>query len=34
MFTPQLKGALNANVTVQDTGGGSPQNVPMSGTGD
>src|SRR5579859_327394 len=33
-FTPQLKGALNANVTVQDTGGGSPQNVPMSGTGD
>lgn len=33
-FTPQLKGALNANITVQDTGGGSPQNVPMSGTGD
>ncbi|HTS36329.1 MAG TPA: choice-of-anchor D domain-containing protein [Candidatus Solibacter sp.] len=32
-FTPQLKGALNANVTVQDTGGGSPQNVPMSGNG-
>lgn len=34
VFTPQLKGALNANVTAQDTGGGSPQNVPMSGTGD
>jgi hypothetical protein len=33
VFTPQLKGLLNANVTVQDTGGGSPQNVPMSGTG-
>ena len=33
-FTPQLKGALNANITVLDTGGGSPQNVPMSGTGD
>jgi len=32
-FTPQLKGALNANITVQDTGGGSPQNVPMSGNG-
>ncbi len=33
VFTPQLKGALNANVTALDTGGGSPQNVPMSGTG-
>ncbi len=34
IFTPQLKGALNANVTLLDTGGGSPQNVPISGTGD
>ncbi len=34
VFTPQLKGALNANVTVLDTGGGSPQTVPMAGTGD
>ncbi len=33
VFTPQLKGALNANVTAVDAGGGSPQNVPMSGTG-
>jgi hypothetical protein len=33
-FTPQLKGALNANVSVFDTGGGSPQNVALSGTGD
>jgi len=33
VFTPQLKGALNANVTAVDGGGGSPQNVPMSGTG-
>ena len=34
VFDPQLKGALNANVTALDTGGGSPQSVPMSGTGD
>jgi Abnormal spindle-like microcephaly-assoc'd, ASPM-SPD-2-Hydin/Beta-propeller repeat len=34
VFTPQLKGALNADITVTDTGGGSPQNVPVSGTGD
>jgi len=33
-FTPQLKGALNADVTLLDTGGGSPQNVPIAGTGD
>jgi Beta-propeller repeat len=33
IFTPQLKGALSANVTVADTGGGSPQVVPLSGTG-
>ena len=34
VFDPQLKGALSANVTAIDTGGGSPQTVPMSGTGD
>jgi hypothetical protein len=34
VFDPQLKGALNANVTAIDTGGGSPQNVAMAGTGD
>ena len=32
-FTPQLKGALTAMVQVFDTGGGSPQNVPLTGTG-
>jgi hypothetical protein len=34
VFDPQLKGALNANLTAIDAGGGSPQNVPMTGTGD
>jgi hypothetical protein len=34
VFTPQLKGALNADVTLLDTGGGSPQSVPIAGTGD
>ncbi len=34
VFTPQLKGALNADVTLLDTGGGSPQSVPLAGTGD
>jgi hypothetical protein len=34
VFDPQLKGALNANITAIDAGGGSPQTVPMSGTGD
>lgn len=32
-FTPQLKGVLTANLNVADTGGGSPQIVPLSGTG-
>jgi len=32
-FTPLFKGALNANLTITDTGGGSPQNVALSGTG-
>lgn len=34
VFDPQYKGALTADVTAIDAGGGSPQNVPMSGTGD
>jgi hypothetical protein len=34
VFTPLLKGTLNADVTVTDTGGGSPQNIPLTGTGD
>jgi hypothetical protein len=34
VFDPQLKGALTANITALDGGGGSPQTVPMSGTGD
>jgi hypothetical protein len=34
IFNPQLKGALNADITVTDTGGGSPQNVPVAGTGE
>jgi beta-propeller repeat-containing protein/HYDIN/CFA65/VesB family protein len=34
VFTPQLKGALNADVTFVDAGGGSPQTVPLAGTGD
>jgi len=33
IFTPQLKGSLNANITVTDTGGVSPQVVPLAGTG-
>lgn len=32
-FTPQLKGVLNANVSVWDSGGGSPQVVRLTGTG-
>ena len=33
VFKPTLKGALTANVSFGDTGGGSPQNVPLAGTG-
>lgn len=33
VFTPTLKGALPANLSFQDSGGGSPQNVPLTGTG-
>jgi hypothetical protein len=32
-FTPQLKGALSAALSIQDTAGGSPQTVAVSGTG-
>jgi hypothetical protein len=32
-FTPQITGSLSANVQVSDNGGGSPQLVPVSGTG-
>ncbi len=32
-FTPHAKGALSSNLGVYDTGGGSPQTVPVSGTG-
>jgi len=32
-FTPQLTGALTASLTVTDDAGGSPQNVPLAGTG-
>jgi hypothetical protein len=33
VFTPTLKGVLGADLTVLDNGGGSPQNVSLSGTG-
>lgn len=33
VFTPTLKGTLGANLTFGDSGGGSPQNVPLTGTG-
>jgi hypothetical protein len=33
IFNPQLKGGLNADITVTDTGGGSPQNIPVAGNG-
>ena len=32
-FTPQVKGSLPANVSIRDAGGGSPQIVTLSGTG-
>jgi hypothetical protein len=32
-FTPLTKGPLTANLTVADTGGASPQKVPVSGNG-
>ncbi len=33
-FTPTKKGARAASVSIADTGGGSPQTVSLSGTGD
>lgn len=32
-FKPLVTGALTASLTITDTGGGSPQTVPLSGTG-
>jgi len=32
-FTPSLNGARTASLSVTDNGGGSPQTVPLSGTG-
>jgi len=32
-FTPTAAGARSANVSIQDTGGGSPQTASLSGTG-
>jgi hypothetical protein len=32
-FTPLVKGLRSADVSVYDDGGGSPQQVPLSGTG-
>jgi len=32
-FTPTVKGQRSAKVSVSDDGGGSPQSVPLSGTG-
>jgi len=34
IFAPKQKGTVNAAVVFTDTGGGSPQNFPISGTGD
>ncbi len=33
VFTPQLKGALGANLSVFDSGGGSPQTAQLTGNG-
>jgi len=33
VFTPQAKGQRSASVAVTDSGGASPQSVPLSGTG-
>jgi hypothetical protein len=34
IFAPKQKGTVNAAVVFTDTGGGSPQDFPISGTGD
>jgi len=33
-FAPRMKGSFSASVVITDTGGGSPQSIPISGTGD
>ena len=33
VFTPSAVGSRSANVSIVDDGGGSPQTVPLSGTG-
>jgi hypothetical protein len=32
-FSPTTTGVRNASLAVSDNGGGSPQNVPLNGTG-
>jgi len=32
-FAPQVTGALSASLSVADNGGGSPQSIPLTGTG-
>jgi hypothetical protein len=34
VFAPRERGVLTASVVISSNGGGSPQNVPLSGTGD
>jgi hypothetical protein len=34
VFAPRMTGPFNATVVITDTGGGSPQIVPLTGTGD
>ena len=34
IFAPRMKGSFSASVVITDTGGGSPQSIPISGTGD
>jgi hypothetical protein len=34
IFAPRKTGSLSGSIIITDTGGGSPQSVPLSGTGD
>jgi hypothetical protein len=34
IFAPRKTGSLSGSVVISDTGGGSPQSVPLTGTGD
>jgi hypothetical protein len=34
IFAPRKTGSLSGSVIITDTGGGSPQSVPLTGTGD